>query len=186
MKELLANLSLVSWLVDLLSLLAFYYLAKMHSQRIESNLPINSSFVTLCIVQVLGSLMLGYEAFLNAYSEENPGYHWYVNFFWYMGFAAFYLFGILSIRKVHVAFQLPLGVVARCCTLAFYAAGILQLAQYSEILIFNTDQNLDAIYRAGIPTINIATSFTYFLLGVIAIYTVHKSKDGIEGLKWRI
>lgn len=186
MKELLTNLSLVSWLVDLLSLLAFYYLAKKHSQRVEGNLPINSSFITLCIVQVLGSLMLGYEAFWNAYSESNPGYHWYVNFFWYMGFSAFYLFGIHSIRKLHLSFKLKLSVVARCCTLAFYAAGTLQLAQYTEILIYHTDENLDAIYRAGIPTINIATSFTYLILGIIAIYTVHRSKDGIAGLKWRI
>jgi hypothetical protein len=74
MKALLADISGILWLLELLSLFAFAYIAK-------KNMAVNSSLITLFIVYAVGSLMGGYEAYLDAYIDAHPGYNAWVSFF---------------------------------------------------------------------------------------------------------
>jgi hypothetical protein len=178
--ELLENISRVLWFIYALGLLMFYYISKMYYGA-------KSSLITMITILVTNTLMFGYQEVLLWYVEEHPGVNPVVSFFWYMGFASFYLVSLAVLYKVHKAENVKISTLGQFTSVSFLLLGCLQLAQYSEIVIFKTNIHLVATYTVGIPTLNIATAVVSFGLGSLAIFYLHFNKKGLEGLKrWTI
>ncbi|NQZ09439.1 MAG: hypothetical protein HRT35_19985 [Algicola sp.] len=178
--ELLENISRVLWFVYAMALLMFYYISKKYYGA-------KSSLITMIIILVSNTLMLGYQEVLVWYIEGSPGISSMVHFTWFMGFASFYLISLAVLYKVHKAENVKISTLGQFTGVSFLVSGCLQLAQYAEIVIFKTNVNMKAIYTIGIPTLNIAMAVVSFGLGLLAIYYLHFNKKGLEGLKrWTI
>ena len=178
--ELLNDLSRVLWIIYALTLFMFYYISKKHYGA-------KSSLVTMIILMVSNTLMLGYQGLLDWYVKEYPGYNPFLNFFWYMGFSSFYLVSLAVLYNVHKAENIKISTLGQFVSVSFLLLGCMQLAQYAEIIIFNSNSHIIDIYTIGIPTLNIAIAVVSFGLGSLAIYYLHGNKKGLEGLKrWTI
>jgi hypothetical protein len=158
----------------------FYHISK-------KSVGAKSSLITIIVIFGTNSLMLGYQALLDWYIAAHPGYNPTVNFFWYMGFASFYLGGMTVLYRVHYKENVRIGSLGQYASFSFFAAGSLQLFQYIEIVLFKTNTNMFQIYTYGIPAINIATVLVCFGFALMALYYLHFSKKGLVGLKrWTI
>ena len=151
LAELLINIGRVAWFCNALSLSVLYYLATGATRR-------NSALLTLIVIVVFNTLMKGHEGIMLWYMATHPDYSPVVNFFWYMPFAVFDFIAMRAIYNVHQKENVRIGRLGQYASFAFFAAATIQLLQYAEIVIFNTDTNLDTLYRTGIPAINIGTA----------------------------
>ncbi len=178
--ELLDMISRVLWFIYAIALLMFYYISRKHYGA-------KSSLVTMIIIVVSNTLMLGYQELLDWYIEAHPDYHPVVNFFWFMGFATFYLAALTVLYKVHKTENIKISTLGQYTGVSFLILGCFQLAQYAEIVIFRSTELISGIYTVGIPTLNIAIAVVSLGLGSLAIYYLHGNKKGLEGLKrWTI
>ena len=171
---LLNNIAKVTWLFYALSLLMFYYASKGFASK-------NSDLITLVIIVAFNALMLGYQGILDWYTSVNPGVSPVVHFFWYMGFAGFYLVALIAIFRFHKKENVRIGQLGQYTSFAFFAAGSLQLLQYAEIVLFNTDQYIDKLYTFGIPAINTATGLICFSIALKAAFKTHFKTEKREG-----
>jgi hypothetical protein len=178
--ELLDGISRVLWVFYAASLVMFYHVSK----KIKN---VRSSFIVITIIFVANSIMFGYQELLDWYIEGHPGYNPVVNFCWYVGFASLNIIAMKALYIVHKKENVKIGTLGQLVNVAFFTLVCIQLAQYADNIIFKTNQHIIDIYTVGIPTINIATTTVCFSLALVAIYHIHISKKGLEGLKrWTI
>jgi hypothetical protein len=160
----LNNIGNTTWFFNAFSLLMLYYLGKNLTAK-------SSNLLTLIIIVVFNTLMLGYQGILDWYRAANLGVSAVVNFFWYMGFAIFDLIAMRAIYNVHKKENVRIGRLGQYASFAFFAVGTLQLLQYAEIVIFNTNDKVATLYIVGIPSINIATAIICTVVALFSLYT---------------
>lgn len=178
LDTLLMQLNLGLWLVHLPTFAMFFYVC-------QRNKKTNSSLLTMLIVLVSGFFIIVYEEALAAYIEAYPDYNSVVTFLWYGGSASFYAVVLFYLRKSHQLRNIQIGTLGLYINKAYTVVALLHIAQYTEILLLNTDHHLDAIYRYGIPAINIASTTVFFAFAIYSLYhTVRKTEP--ESLKWNI
>ena len=179
MQDLLSKIELISWIFDLLTLLILFKFAR-------ENKGVNSSLLTMTVILVAGSLMIAYEKLLTSCIENFPTYMSIINFFWFVGFAAFYVASIRAIRLLHNMFHLKIGILGKYISFSFYLIGSLQVFLYSEILLFKTDIYIGTLYDLGVPGINIANTIVCFSFAILAAYLLVKQQKGPKDIKWVI
>jgi len=179
MQDLLSNIELISWIFDMLALFIFFKFARI-------NRVINSSLLTMTVIQIAGTLMIAYEKLLTSCIENFPTYMSLINFFWFAGFAAFYVVSIRSIRSLHDMFHLKIGILGKYISFSFFVIGSLQVFMYSEILLFNTDIYMGMVYDLGVPAVNIANTIVSFSFAVLAGCLLFRKHKTLKGLKWII
>jgi hypothetical protein len=167
--ELLTNMGKVTWFCNAVSLLVLYRLNKGLSSK-------NSNLLTLIIIVVFNTLMMGYRGIMDWYMAANPGFSMAVIFFWCIGFASFDFAAIRAIYIAHKKENVRIGRLGHYAGFAFFAAATLQILRYLEIVLFNTDEDTAALYTVGIPSLNIATAIVCFGVALITSYRVYLEK----------
>lgn len=180
LHNLLDTISHITWFIDALSLGGFYLASKKIPDKC-------SSLYTMMIIFVVGTTMLGYRIYLIWLIGDDTRVNPTINFFWYLGFSTFDLLLLVLLVSVHKIENIKLGSLARYAGAAFICLGLIQLLQYTEIIVFHTDHYIDPLYSLGIPSINIATTLVCFSYALLALYHTHISHQGIKGIKrWTI
>lgn len=180
LHELLKLIQNISWLFYLLAMLMFYYISKKWSNT-------SSSLITMIIAVAFGGIMIGYEETLLVFMEDSQEFNPILSFFWFLGFANLELLGIVTLYNVHKKENVRIATLGQFIAFAFFARGSLQLLQYSEILLFNSNKTIYPLYTLGMPAINISIAIVSSCLAAIAIYHLHYHEKGLKGLKkWTI
>jgi hypothetical protein len=174
LDKLLANIGNVAWAFYALSLMVLYKLSKGATAK-------SSNLLTLIVIVVFNIFMKGYEGIVLWYMATPPDFSPVVNFCWYMGFASFDFVAIRAIFKVHKKENVRIGRLGQYASFAFFTLATIQLLQYAEIIILNTDKNLDTLYRTGIPSINIATAIICTGVALAALCSSFFSKNRRNG-----
>ncbi len=174
----LGQINKALWLADLPTFAILFYICQCKKK-------VNSSMLTMLVVLVAGFFMITYEAALTAYIEANPGPNSIVTFLWYNGLACFYAATLYYLRKVHQLKNTTIGTMGGYISKAYTVIALIYVAQYTEILLLKTDQNLDLLFSFGIPAINIASTGFFFSFAIYSLYhTIHKTDT--ESLRWNI
>ncbi len=177
--DLLTNIEYSLWFIDGLTLYLLYRVAKQLRGR-------NSSLLTMAIVQTLAGLMIGYTATMERYIEANPGFNATVDFFWYMGFTAFFIVGIRALRTMHELTGTKIGSLARYISVYYVLAGCLQVITYADRHLNGSNEVMGRIYETGVPTLNVAATIVCFVFALFALYVAFYRKNKLEGLRWVI
>lgn len=179
LHNLLVSINFVLWGFDAITVGLFYMIYKRTGQA-------KSSFVTMVVVVFSTMVMMGYEGLLVHYivpNITNP----VLNFFWYMGFASFALITLMALYKVHEMENLKIASVGQYLGTVYFILASLQLAQYSEIVLFNSQDTLFYVYLIGVPTVNIAATAVCFAMAALATYRLNNTKPGLRRFtKWSL
>lgn len=179
LKNFLDILNVGVWVVDLCSVLILFNVCKFTKQM-------NSSFITMVMILIAGFFMLGFQMAIEMYQGPKPKYNPYVNFVWYTGYLVFYVVTIKYIRKAHDFAKINIGTMGKYFNNALLILGVLQIAQYTEILLFKQDSFVDPFYRFGIPLVNISTTIACFYMSIFAYYNLVVKKRNGAVMKWNI
>jgi hypothetical protein len=179
LTDLLKVLLLGAWAVDMFTILMLFHLWQKTGE-------VSSSLITMTIVTIVMGFIIGYESALLAYTEVNPEPSQVVNFLWYMGLMGFYIAVLWFIHKLHHLSNMKIGTAGQLASNACLGLGLIQIAQYIEIVLFKTNHHMDTLYTVGIPAINIATTLVCFYLAVYALYYLVYKKEKREALRWHI
>jgi hypothetical protein len=179
LSEILEGISLGTWFVDLVAIILLY---KVYKQDKD----VNSSLLTMVVVVIANTVMIGHEAIINAYQGPEPKYNSYVVFAWFTGRLILYYFATYWLRAVHTDNNLKIGTLGAYVNNAYIGFATLQVLQYSEIVIFKTNMNVAPIYSVGMPAIGITATAVSLYIALYGYYYLRVKKVGKESLKWNI
>lgn len=179
LEALLKAIVLGLWFVDMITVALFFSVC----QKLES---INSSMITMVIVLLSGTFMIGHQAVLEAYMAVNPGYSAWVNGFWYLGFIGLYGLSMRYLYKAHKLRNIRIGSLGQYINTVFLLLGLIQIAQYMEIELYNSDEVMGFWYMLLIPSINIGSTLVCFGMALYSYYHVVFRERSSEELRWTI
>lgn len=167
----------MTWFFYVLAMLLFYGIAKYWPNSY-------SSLITMIIVVAVGTVTIGFEALLSAHHQHLIVQ---VSTLWFIGLASFEIIAMLALLLIHKKENLRIGRLGQLVGFSFFARCTLQLLQYGEIVVFQTNQRIFTLYTLGLPTINIAIAILSMIFALLAIYHLCWNEKGLKGLrKWYI
>lgn len=186
MSELIEIINILSRLFNVLFIICFAPIL-VGGYRLLNGVSRNkSNFLSISIFFMVNFSMYGYQLALGLIFDAQSDYPKIHLFCWYMGFAWFDLIAIYSLYFFHKKENLHIERLGQFITANFALLGFIQLIQYSEILIFSTQDMFDPIYSVSIPIINLFTfsiCFTSVVAGFILIYMEEKHRNEYRRIK---
>jgi len=146
-----------------------------------------SLLISMVIIVVINLLMIGHRELLLWWDKLNGEPSMLLNFAWYIGFTIFYMVGILALFYTHKKENVLIGKFGQYVSFSFCCSALLQLVQYTEIVLYKTVDKVGNIYTYGIPAINIGTAIIALSLALIVNYFVYVKKNGLQVIEqWSI
>lgn len=145
--------------------------------------PVPLKFLQFVISVFLLSLV--YLQYQTLWGEQAlPSYKIWKLACFYIGLVFFNALVIFAIRKAHDICGKQQRILARTCTLAFFAAANLQLIRFLEMLIMET-KSFSIFYYWGFASINICTSGLALIIATLSSYQ-YLRKTAYKGPLWQL
>jgi hypothetical protein len=177
--DILEMISLSTWFIDVGITVLLYIIWNRTNEA-------SSSLITMVVVVIANSLVIGHETVLNVIQGPEPDFNPYIVFSWYFGKILLFTLTMLSIRKVHKDKMIKIGTLGKYVNNALYGLGTLQVLMYGEIALFKSEDTIGNIYSFGMPAIGISTTTIGLYLLFYSYYHLCLKNTARESLKWNI
>lgn len=156
---------------------------KTFHQLKDAAKPVPLKFLQFVILVFLLSFV--YLQYQTLWGEQAlPSYKIWKLACFYIGLVFFNALVIFAIRKAHDICGKQQRLLARTCTLAFFAAANLQLVMFLEVYLFET-KNFTPIYDWGFASINMCTSGVALIIATLSSYQ-YLRKTAYKGPLWQL